>query len=89
MDLKGRSLLTLKDFSADEIRYLLDVAIEVKKDRRAGRRTQRLVGLTLAMIFEKRSTLQGDHRGHGSSSGADVRCHRVSRIQTEHRPGPG
>ncbi len=37
MNLKGRSLLTLKDYSAEEIRGLLDLAHKVKKERRSGK----------------------------------------------------
>ena len=56
ISLKGRSLLTLKDWSADEIRFLLSVAEREKKAARAGAAKRRLEGKTLAMIFEKRST---------------------------------
>ena len=56
MNLKGRSLLTLKDYSAEEIRALLDLAHLVKKERRAGKIRRRFVGKALALIFEKRST---------------------------------
>ncbi len=55
-ELTGRSLLTLWDYSRDEIERLLDLAIRLKADRRSGRRERRLEGYTLAMIFEKRST---------------------------------
>jgi len=56
VDLKGRSLLTLKDFSAAEIRAVLDLARRVKRERRAGKARQRFRGRTLALLFEKRST---------------------------------
>jgi ornithine carbamoyltransferase len=56
VDLRGRSLLTLKDFSAAEIRTVLDIARRVKRERRAGRTRQRFRGRTLALLFEKRST---------------------------------
>ena len=56
VDLKGRSLLTLKDFSTDEIRHVLDLSRRVKRERRAGQVHQRLRGRTLALLFEKRST---------------------------------
>ncbi len=55
-DLKGRSLLTLKDFTAAEIRTVLDLARRVKRERRAGRIRQRFQGRALALLFEKRST---------------------------------
>jgi ornithine carbamoyltransferase len=56
VNLKGRSLLTLKNYTTDEIRYLLDLAIEVKAQRRNGELHQRFQGKTLALLFEKRST---------------------------------
>jgi ornithine carbamoyltransferase len=55
-NLKGRSLLTLKDYSPEEIRFLLDISREVKRERRAGVVQQRFRGKTLALLFEKRST---------------------------------
>ncbi len=56
MQLQGRSLLTLFDYTPGEIRYLLDLARRVKQEAGEGRRLQRFQGLTLAMIFEKNST---------------------------------
>lgn len=55
-ELHGRSLLTLKDYRFEEIRKLLDLSREVKKERKEGKRPQRFAGHTLALIFEKRST---------------------------------
>ncbi|MFP4152278.1 MAG: ornithine carbamoyltransferase [Alkalispirochaeta sp.] len=54
--LAGRSLLTLTDYTAEEIRLLLDLSHTVKQERRDGTRKSRFAGYTLAMIFEKRST---------------------------------
>ncbi len=56
VELKGRSLLTLRDFSAAEIRHVLDLARRVKRERRAGRVQSRFRGKALALLFEKRST---------------------------------
>ena len=53
---KGRSLLTLKDYTPEEIRELLDISIRVKEERQKKKRYQRFQGYTLALIFEKRST---------------------------------
>ena len=55
-NLKGRSLLTLKEYSPEEIRFLLDLAQQVKRERRAGNVHQRFLGKTIALLFEKRST---------------------------------
>lgn len=54
--LKGRSLINWKDWTPDEIRYLLELARSVKKSAKNGEVHQRFLGKTLAMIFEKRST---------------------------------
>src|SRR3954449_470154 len=56
VDLKGRSLLRLADFNADEIRYLIDLAAELKAAKKEGREEQKLVGKEIALIFEKDST---------------------------------
>ena len=56
MDLKGRNFLTLKDYSAEEIRYLLDLAADLKAKKKAGELTPYLTGRNIALIFEKTST---------------------------------
>jgi ornithine carbamoyltransferase len=56
VDLKGRHFLKLLDFDAPEIRYLIDVAARLKADRRAGVRSRRLEGRSVALLFEKPST---------------------------------
>jgi ornithine carbamoyltransferase len=56
IDLRGRNLLRLADFSPDEIRYLLDLAAELKAAKKEGREEQKLVGKEIALIFEKDST---------------------------------
>ncbi len=55
-DLRGRSFLTLNDYSPEEILYLLDLAAELKAAKKAGREEKRLVGREIALIFEKDST---------------------------------
>src|SRR6516164_4128864 len=56
IDLHGRHFLTLADYSAEEIRYLLDLAADLKAAKKEGREEQRLVGKEIALIFEKDST---------------------------------
>ncbi len=56
MNLKGRSLLTLVDYSKDEIRYLLDLAHELKREKNAGVLNQRLLGKNIVLLFDKPST---------------------------------
>src|SRR3954449_717922 len=54
--LRGRHFLTLTDYSAEEIRYLIDLSAELKAAKRDGREEQRLAGKEIALIFEKDST---------------------------------
>ncbi|MFC0211088.1 ornithine carbamoyltransferase [Paenibacillus chartarius] len=54
--LKGRDFLTLNDYSKEELEYLIDLAIELKRGQKAGEAFQPLKGKTLGMIFEKSST---------------------------------
>jgi ornithine carbamoyltransferase len=56
IDLRGRHLLSLADFSPEEITYLLDLAAELKAAKKEGREEQKLVGKEIALIFEKDST---------------------------------
>jgi ornithine carbamoyltransferase len=56
IDLSGKSLLKLSDFSPDEIRYLIELAAELKAAKKEGREEKRLVGREIALIFEKDST---------------------------------
>jgi ornithine carbamoyltransferase len=52
----GRSLLTLKDYTNEEIQYLIDMSITLKKEREARTINLRFKGKTLALLFEKSST---------------------------------
>ncbi len=56
INLKGRSLLTLMDYSPDEIRYLLALAGDLKQKKRLGSREKLLDGKNIVLIFEKTST---------------------------------
>ena len=56
MNLKGRDFLTLKDFSTDEINYLVDLGLDLKAKLKAGIPTPILSGKSLGMIFQKSST---------------------------------
>lgn len=55
-NLKNRSFLKLLDFSAGEIRFLLDLSAALKKAKYSGAEQQRLKGKNIALIFEKSST---------------------------------
>jgi ornithine carbamoyltransferase len=56
VNLKGRSFLTLMDFTAEEIRYLLDLSKDLKAKRKAGVSDENLRGKSLLLLFEKTST---------------------------------
>ncbi len=56
MNLKGRDFLTLKDFSSEEINYLVDLGLDLKAKLKAGTPTPILSGKSLGMIFQKSST---------------------------------
>ena len=55
-NLRNRSLLDLKDFAPRDIRFLLDLAAELKRTKYAGNEIPRLKGKNIALIFEKAST---------------------------------
>jgi len=55
-DLRGRHLLELADYSPEELRYLIDLAAELKAAKREGREERKLLGKSIALIFEKDST---------------------------------
>ena len=84
VDLGRRSFLKLEDFTPEEIRYLLDLAAELKAEKAEGRERPRLAGKNIALIFEKTSTrtrcsfevASFDQGGHvtylGPSSGSQI-----------------
>ena len=84
VDLGRRSFLKLDDFTPEEIRYLLDLATELKVEKAEGRERPRLTGRNIALIFEKTSTRtrcafevatfdQGGHVTYlGPSSGSQI-----------------
>ena len=56
VNLKGRSFLTLMDFTPEEIRYMLDLAHDLKSKKRAGICNRVLEGKNIVLLFEKTST---------------------------------
>lgn len=56
MNLKGRSFLTLKDYTSEEIDYLLELAADLKAKKKQGITGNSLKGKNIALIFEKPST---------------------------------
>ena len=55
-NLRNHNLLALKDFAPRDIRFLLDLAAELKRSKYAGNEHPRLKGKNIALIFEKAST---------------------------------
>lgn len=56
MNLKGRHFLTLKDYTPEEILYLLDLAADLKEKKKQGIPVEYHKGKNVALIFEKTST---------------------------------
>lgn len=56
VNLKGRSFLTLMDFSVAEVRYLLDLSRDLKAKKRMGVYNDLLKGKNIVLLFEKAST---------------------------------
>lgn len=56
MDLRGRNFLTLLDYTPEEIRYLLDLAKDLKEKKHNGIEHRYLAGKNIVLLFEKTST---------------------------------
>lgn len=56
MNLTGRNFLTLKDFTSEEIEYLLNLSKLLKEKKKKGEPVDVLKGKNIALIFEKTST---------------------------------
>ena len=72
--LKGRSFLKLLDFTPEEIKYLIDLAIDLKAKKKAGVPHRLCEGKNIALIFEKTSTRT---RCAFEVAGADLGMHPV------------
>jgi ornithine carbamoyltransferase len=55
-NIRNRNFLKLLDFNSGEIRYLLDLSIDLKSAKYAGTEQPKLGGKNMALIFEKSST---------------------------------
>ena len=55
-NLRNRSLLDLEDFEPRDIRFLLNLSVELKRSKYAGNEHQQLKGKNIALVFEKAST---------------------------------
>lgn len=56
ISLTGRNFLTLKDFSKEEIEYMLQLSAELKEKKKKGIPVNHYQGKNIALIFEKTST---------------------------------
>lgn len=56
MNLKGRNFLTLRDFTTEEILYLLDLSEDVKNKKKNGIPVDHYKGKNVVLLFEKDST---------------------------------
>ena len=56
MNLKGRHFLTLKDYTPEEIQYLIDFSAYLKDKKKKGELVDEFKGKNVALIFEKTST---------------------------------
>jgi ornithine carbamoyltransferase len=56
MELKGRHLLSLKDFTREELQLFLDTAADLKRQRYRGELATSLLGSSVGMVFERPST---------------------------------
>ena len=54
--LKGRSFLTLLDYTPEEIGYLIDLAAKLKAEKKQGIAHRHCAGKNIALVFEKTST---------------------------------
>lgn len=55
-NLSGRDFIELTDYTTEEIQYLIDLAVEIKRKQKNGEEYQPLKGKTVGLIFEKSST---------------------------------
>ncbi|MCD5414485.1 MAG: ornithine carbamoyltransferase [Clostridiales bacterium] len=56
VNLKGKSFITLKDFTPEEIRHMLDLSKDLKAKKRTGSKEKALEGKNIVLLFEKSST---------------------------------
>lgn len=56
VNMRGRHLITLKDYTPEEIRYLLNLSADLKAKKRAGIKGDLLEGKNIVLLFEKTST---------------------------------
>ena len=94
MNLYNRNLLTLLDYSPEEVMYLLNLSSELKKMKKEGKETHVLKNKNIALLFEKDSTRTrcsfevaaydlGMHVTYLGPTGSQMGKKRVSKILLE------
>ena len=97
VNLKGRSFLTLMDLKPGEIRYLLDLARDLKAKKRMGLHGEALKGKNIVLLFEKTSTrtrcafevAAREEGGHVTFLDSGSSQMGKKRVPGGHRKGPG
>ncbi|ERJ11616.1 ornithine carbamoyltransferase [Haloplasma contractile] len=56
LNIRGRSFITLLDYTPQEIKYLIDLSMELKRAKMSGYETKRLKDKNIVCLFEKDST---------------------------------
>jgi ornithine carbamoyltransferase len=56
INLRKRNFLKLLDYTPEEIRYLLELSIKLKREKKEGNEEQKLKGKNVVLLFEKDST---------------------------------
>ena len=96
-NLRNRNFTKLLDFSPREIRFLLDLAADLKAAKYGGYEQQRLRGKNIAVIFEKTSTRTRvafevaayDQGAHVTYLGPERLADRPQGVDEGHGPRPG
>ena len=81
LSLKGRDMIELDEYSTEEIQFLLDSAIEIKRKQKNGEVYQPLKGKTIGLILRSRPRGRGCRSRLGCSSWADMHSFKQNDIQ--------
>ncbi len=82
VDLRGRDFISIRDFTREELEYLIDLAIELKRRWYAGIREYPLIGKAIALLFKKHSTrTRSSFQVAATQLGADAYYMRPEELQ--------
>ena len=89
MNLRGRSLLKESDLTKEEFLHLVDLARELRAEKRTHSERQRMVGRNIALLFEKPSTrTRSAFEVAAHDQGAHVTCFGPDESQFGHKESP-